>query len=134
MKHGENLEEGLVSQDTGVNSAYLGATVPGLFEEFSENGFWRHELPIQTVEDKLFLLSMEEAFLYRDELWEVEGGGTAYSRGYWLRTPVFSEGDTEAFCYGNWAYVVDLEQGCIRPADVNDASMGIRPAFCLPQI
>ena len=125
--------DGLISVDTGVNSAYLGATVPGVYEEFTENGFLRYELPSQIAEDELFLLSLEEAFEYRDKLWEVDGGGSSFSRGYWLRTPSYSETENGAFSYGTWGYVVDLELGCIRPADVSDGSIGLRPAFCLPQ-
>ena len=30
-------------------------------------------------------------------------------------------------------YVVDLENGCFRQADVSDVGIGICPAFCLPQ-
>ena len=126
-------EDYLVSVDTGVNAAYLGTTVPGTFEEFSTSGLLRHELYYQMAEDEVFLLSLEEAIQYRDVLWKLEGGGTPYSHGYWLRTPSFSMGENGAFCYGNWAYAVDLEKGCIRPAEVNDGSIGIRPAFCLPQ-
>ena len=123
----------LISVNTGVNAAYLGATIPGTFEEFSTSGLLRHELYYQMAEDEVFLLSLEEAIQYRDVLWELEGGGTPYSHGYWLRTPSFSVGESGAFCYGNWAYAVDLERGCIRPTEINDGSIGIRPAFCLPQ-
>ena len=128
-----DLEHLLVSIDTGVNSAYLGATVPGTFEEFTENGFFRYELPVQVAEDMLFLLSFEEALEYRDILWDVEGGDSTYSRGYWLRTPSYSTDENGEFCYGKWGYAVDLDLGCIRPVEVSDGSIGIRPAFCLPQ-
>ena len=37
------------------------------------------------------------------------------------------------FVYGNREYVVDLENGCLRQADVSDSGIGICPAFCLPQ-
>lgn len=121
------------SVSTGVNSAYLGATIPGDFAEFAETGFLRYELPTQLAADELFLLSLEEAFEYRDFLWEVSGGGSSYDRGYWLRTPAYSENETGDFFYGKWSYAVDLELGCIRPADVFDGSMGLCPAFCLPQ-
>ena len=30
-------------------------------------------------------------------------------------------------------YVVDIENGCFRQADVSDVGIGICPAFCLPQ-
>ncbi|MBQ7795880.1 MAG: hypothetical protein IJ374_04895 [Lachnospiraceae bacterium] len=126
-------EEEMVSVNTGVNSAYLGATVPGAFDQFSETGFLRYELPVQIAEDDLFLLSIEEAFEYRDELWEAEGADSSYSRGYWLRTPAYAVDSEGSFCYGTWGYAVDLELGCIRPVDISDGSIGIRPAFCLPQ-
>ena len=123
----------LISVNTGVNSAYLGATIPGTFDEFSTSGLLRHELYCQMAEDEVFLLSLEEAIQYKEVLWETDGGGTPYSHGYWLRTPSYSIGEDGTFCYGTWAYAVDLEKGCIRPAEVNDGSIGIRPAFCLPQ-
>ncbi len=133
----ENLaddEDYLVPVNIGVNSAYLGATVPGSYEDGSATGFLRHELEYQTVTDDLFLLSLEDAMEYRDVLWEIDGESTPYSHGYWLRTPVYGTEENGEFCYGNWIYVVDLEKGCIRPADVQDGSIGIRPAFCLPQM
>lgn len=130
-KLGESGDD-LVMIDVGVNSAYLGATIPGEYDEFTEHGFFKYELPIQIAKDGLFLLSLEEAFQYREELWEVDGGGSTYSRGYWLRTPAYSEEDG-TFYYGKWNYAIDLELGCIRPVDISDGSMGIRPAFCLPQ-
>lgn len=123
----------LVSVNTGTNSAYLGATVPGTFDEFSTAGLLRHELYYQTAEDEMFLLSLEEAIQYKDVLWKLEGGGTPYSHGYWLRTPSYLTGENGAFCYGTWIYAVDLEKGCIRPVEIDDGSIGIRPAFCLPQ-
>ena len=123
----------LVSVNTGVNTAYLGATIPGTYEEFSTSGLLRHELYTQMAEDEVFLLSLEEAIQYKEFLWEPEEGRTPYSHGYWLRTPSYSAGENGAFCYGTWAYVVDLERGCIRPAEVSDGSIGIRPAFCLLQ-
>lgn len=126
-------EKELTSVKTGVNTAYLGATTPGNYEAFTENSFFRYELPVQTEEDSVFVLSLEEALKYKDLLWDVEGGGSSFSRGYWLRTPSYLEDETDEFCYGNWAYAVDLELGCIRPVEVTDGSIGIRPAFCLPQ-
>jgi len=131
-KLNEDTEE-ILTVHTGVDSAYIGATVPGTFAEFSENGFLHQELGYQDVQDKLFLLSLEEAFLYKDQLWNVKGGESAFNRGYWLRTPAFATGENGVFTYGSWEYAVDLEKGCIRPVNVNDGSIGIRPAFCLPQ-
>lgn len=132
----ENLAKSdyeLIAVDTGVDSAYLGATVPGTFDEFAENGFFKHELSPQMAEDHVFLLSLEDALEYRNELWNVKGGGSSYSRGYWLRTPAYSTDEKGEFCYGQWGYMVDLDLGCIRPALVSDGSVGLRPAFCLPQ-
>ena len=126
-------EKELVTIKTGVNAAYLGATTPGDYGDFAESSFCRYELPVQIQEDVLFLLSLEEALKYRDVLWDVEGGGSSFSRGYWLRTPSYLENEEGEFCYGDWIYAVDLELGCIRPVNVTDGSYGIRPAFCLPQ-
>lgn len=123
----------LVSVNTGVNAAYLGATIPGTYDEFSTSGLLRHELYTQMAEDEVFLLSLDEAIQYKEILWKLDGGGTPYSHGYWLRTPSYFTSENGAFCYGSWTYVVDLEKGCIRPAEVSDGSIGIRPAFCLPQ-
>ena len=123
----------LMTANTGVNAAFLGASAPGSFEQFADSSFLYHELPRQVLKEQLFLLSLEDAFQYRDELWDVDDGISPYSRGYWLRTPLFSSDAEGNFCYGNWQYVVDLEHGCIRPAEVSDGSIGFRPAFCLPQ-
>lgn len=120
--------------NTGVNTAFLGATVPKTYHEFSESGFLRQELPIQSVTDQIFILSLEEAFRYKEALWNAEGAECPFSRGYWLRTPAFSVGEDGGFAYGTWEYAVDLEQGCIRPVSVDDGSIGICPAFCLPQM
>ena len=125
--------EHLVSVNTGVNTAYLGATIPGTYDEFTTSGLLRHELYTQMAEDELFLLSLDEAIRYKEILWDLKGGGTPYSHGYWLRTPSYSTDEDGAFGYGSWVYIVDLEKGCIRPAEVDDGSIGIRPAFCLPQ-
>lgn len=133
QEHVSDPKDYLMSVDTGVDSAYLGATVPGTFQEFTTSGLFRHELYNQKAEDELFLLSLEEAIKYKEVLWDIDGESMPCSRGYWLRTPSYSASETGAFCYGNWVYIVDLDQGCIRPAEVCDGSVGIRPAFCLPQ-
>lgn len=131
----ENAElTDMVSVSTGVNTAFVGETVPKTYEEFSDSCFFRQALPIQSVTDQIFILSLEEALQYKEELWKVSGGKSPFSRGYWLRTPAFAVGEDGQFTYGAWEYMVDLEQGCIRQAAVDDGSIGIRPAFCLPQI
>ena len=121
------------SVNTGVNSAFLGKTANGSLGEDAETALVRRTLPVQRMEDRLFLLSLEEALAYRQYLWEAEGAGTAYSRGYWLRTPVWFEDDSGEFVDGAWEYAVDLENQCIGSFDVTDGGIGIRPAFCLPQ-
>lgn len=127
----DTTDMGIVN--TGVNFAFVGATVPGTFHEFTESGFLRHPLPVQQTADQIFLLSLEEALRYQDLLWEAEGKENPFSRGYWLRTPAFETNEDGKFQYGTMEYVVDLERGCIRTAKAEDGSIGIRPAFCLPQ-
>lgn len=128
----ENSGE-LVPVNTGVNSAFFGQTGEGAYAEAAETELVKMELPVQVTMDRLFLLSLEEALEYRDELWNTEGEVSSYSRGYWLRTPVFDGGSDGKFVYGDQEYAVDLERGLIGPAKISDVSMGIRPAFCLPQ-
>ena len=130
----EQTDVPFMTINTGVNAAFIGASVPGSLEQFADSSFLYHALPVQVLKEQLFLLSLEEAFRYREELWEIENGLSPYSRGYWLRTPLFLTDADGNFCYGNWQYVIDLENGCIRPAEVSDGSIGIRPAFCLPQV
>ena len=48
-----------------------------------------------------------------------------------MRTPQY-EGEDD-FQYGKGIYVVDLGNGSLRPVDVSDTSMGIRPAFVIAQ-
>ena len=88
--------------------------------------------PLQ-CRDRFFLLSLEEAYRYRDEIWNPEGKGSSYSRGFWLRTPAYEVDERGSFVYGNREYAVDLEIGCFRQAYVSDVGFGICPAFCLPQ-
>lgn len=129
----EEGSEGLPYMNTGVNYAFFGKTRPETGGETAETELTKRELPLQVVWDQIFLLSVEEALRYRDELWEVSGEVSPYSRGYWLRTPLFAVNEKGEFFYGTWVYAVDLEEGTIRPAEVSDGSMGIRPAYCIPQ-
>ncbi len=131
---GKTSEKDLAFVNTGVNSAFFGETEEGTFMEFSDTELMKQELPVQVVMDQWFLLSLEEALKYRDLLWEVSGGESPYSRGYWLRTPAFMAGSSGEFIYGDWEYAVDLERGCICPVEVSDGGIGLRPAYCLPQM
>lgn len=131
----------LLNVYTGVNSAFLGKTGDMAFGQTEPAGLKPKEISFQLMEDGIFLLSLEEALEYRDELWRFAGSErenpesqlSPCSKGYWLRTPVFKTGEDGSFRYGDQVYVVDLERGCLRPAEVSDGSMGIRPAFCVPQ-
>lgn len=131
--HSKEDGGGMISINTGVNSAFSGQTKEGTYGEFAETELVKTELPVQVAMDKLFLLSLEEALEYRDVLWNVEETVSPFSRGYWLRTPAFSGESDGEFSYGTREYAVDLERGLIGPADISDTGMGIRPAFCLPQ-
>lgn len=118
---------------TGALTAFTGKTVDGDFADSRLDGLESHLLPYQECRDRFFLLSLEEAYRYRDEIWNPEGKGSPYSRGFWLRTPAYEVDERGSFVYGNREYVVDLENGCFRQADVSDVGIGICPAFCLPQ-
>ena len=118
---------------TGTKTAFAGKTEDGDFSQTRMDGLKSYQLPYQDCRDKLFLLSLEEAYRYRDEIWNLKGMGSPYSRGFWLRTPAYREDGNGKFVYGNMEYMVDLEKGCFRQADVSDTGIGICPAFCLPQ-
>lgn len=118
---------------TGVLTAYTGTTGNDDFSQTRLDGLESHLLPYQDCRDHFFLLSLEEAYRYREEIWNLEGMGSSYSRGFWLRTPAYEVDERGSFVYGNREYIVDLENGCFRQADVSDTGIGICPAFCLPQ-
>ena len=117
---------------TGVNSAFSGQTAAGTWQESRGEGLMSYQIPMQSLTDRLFLLSVEEVLAY-EEAWAAEGIGSSCSRGYWLRTPAAALNTEGTFMDGELVYVVDLEQGCLRPVDVSRPEFGIRPAFCLPQ-
>lgn len=138
-KNSEECQFDLMDVYTGVNSAFTGKSEDMAFSQTGGDRLKKWELPFQLLKDRMFLLSVEEALKYREVLWKFSGSEldnpesqlSPYSRGYWLRTPVYGgEMDT---VYGDQIYVVDLEEGCLRPADVRDTAIGIRPAFCVPQ-
>jgi len=93
----------------------------------------------QLLQDKVFILSLDEALKYRDVLWRFNGSEinnpltqvSAYSKGYYLRTP--QDGGLNDFLYGDGIYVVSLVDGNIQPVSVNETSFGIRPAMAIPQ-
>lgn len=118
---------------TGAATAFTGKTVDGDFNETRLDGVECHWLPYQDCRDRFFLLSLEEAYRYKEEIWNLEGKGSSFSRGFWLRTPAYETDGNGNFIYGNREYIVDLENGCFRQADVSDTGIGICPAFCMPQ-
>ena len=123
----------LMPVNVGVRTAFLGQTSPGTEGEAAETELVKYTLLPQMMSDRMFLLSVEEALEYREELWDTVSEESSYSRGYWLRTPVYQEGENGGFIYGTEAYAVDLRDGTIGPAEVSDGSFGLRPAYCLPQ-
>ena len=134
--------------NTGVERGYLGCTGTELWEQFAGNELTAQYLGSQKMEDQLFILSVDEAYRYRNWLWRFGTAGkrnpetqiSEFCKGYWLRTPC---GSAE----GSQIYIVDLVQGCIRPEavqpDLQEAdedeevrvtgTTGVRPAFVLPQ-
>lgn len=134
----DTLFDGQISY-TGINTACAGVTPSGRYEQFEEEDLHMEEKPFQLMEDKIFILSVEEAVRYREYLWKFEGAGTnnpetqisACSRGYYLRTPQYA-GESE-FEYGDGIYVVDLISGNIHPASIFSTTVGIRPAMTVRQ-
>ena len=118
---------------TGAVAAFMGKTGDYDFSQTRMDDLQSVKLPFQDCHDRLFLLSLEEAYRYREFLWDMEGMGTMYSRGFWLRTPAYQADASGNFIPGNMEYIVDFERGCFRQADVSDTGIGICPAFCLPQ-
>ena len=115
---------------TGRTHTYTGQTKERSFEQFLEQDLTAHPSSYQQMTDRVFLLSVEEAIRYRDELWNFDGMDwlrPASSR-YWLRTAMGREGDEST----GQAYAVDVIKGCISPVDVGD-TCGIRPAFVVTQ-
>lgn len=117
------------------------------WEQFPEGGLTAQYLGSQKMEDRLFILSVDEAYRYRNWLWKFgavkrknpETQISEFCKGYWLRTPC---GTAE----GSQIYIVDLVQGNIRPEAVQTAetekqddemkvtgTTGVRPVFVLPQ-
>ena len=133
--------------NTGVEWGYFGKTKEECWEQFPEGGLTAQYLGSQKMEDRLFILSVDEAYRYRNWLWKFgavkrknpETQISEFCKGYWLRTPC---GTAE----GSQIYIVDLVQGNIRPEAVQTAetekqddemkvtgTTGVRPVFVLPQ-
>lgn len=142
---------GAVTIHTGVDRAYMGSTGQGMYAQLDAEGLSPSPVGSQKMTDRLFVLSVDEALLYREWLWKFEGAEEenphtqtgAYCKGYWLRSPL-GNGD---FHDTGQVYVVDLVHGNLHPApvcpgtgeDVRDEEIsrtwiyGVRPVFVLPQ-
>lgn len=123
----------------GVSEAYGGYTEPDSWEEMDAENLLSYPVDHQKMNDGMFLLSVEEAMDYAKELWRFEGSEdnnpedqySPWSKGYYLRTPLYKEDEAGEFCYGKGIYIVDLTEGNIHAVDVSYTTMGLRPAFVL---
>lgn len=123
----------------GITKSYIGATGKGTYEQLNDNDLTGLDRMFQLLQDKVFILSVDEALKYRVSLWKFNGSDTnnqesqisAYSKGYYLRTP--QESGPDGPRYGAGIYTVNLADGNIRPVDVMETSIGIRPAMAIPQ-
>lgn len=128
-----------ISVSVGVNQAYGGHTEEESWEQFDTDELREYPIDGQKMNDRIFLLSVEEAMDYAEELWRFEGSEdhnpedqySPYSKGYYLRTPLYEEDESGEFCYGDFVYIVDLLEGNIHAVDVSYTTIGLRPAFVL---
>lgn len=136
----ENANDDFVHETyIGITNSYMGATRTGAYEQFSESSLVGQSRLFQQLEDRIFILSVDEAIRYKDYLWRFNGSEennpesqvSAYSKGYYLRTPLDS--GIIDFRYGDGIYTVSLIEGNIRPVEVSETSIGIRPAMAVPQ-
>ena len=119
----------------------MGSTVAGAFSQTSGRELARHDIGFQLMNDQLFCLSLEEALAYREYLWRFDSGDdnpqsqvSAYSQGYYLRTPFYLQDENGKFIYNQQIYGVDLVNGCLRPVRTDSETYGVRPAFALSQM
>lgn len=137
--------------NTGVFRACTGSTPKGMFSQFNGGTLKGDYIGSQKMTDRLFILSVDEAFQYRDWLWRFDGSKEenpesqygAFCKGYWLRNPAGDRKDYNT----DFVYIVDLVNGNIRPAPIAPdktaamgdeelqvtGTIGVRPAFALPQ-
>lgn len=123
----------------GITNSYMGATSTGAYEQFSESSLLGQSRLFQQLEDRVFILSVDEAIKYKDYLWKFNGSEennpesqvSAYSKGYYLRSP--QDSGIYDFRYGTGIYTVGLIDGNIRPVEVSETSIGIRPVMAIPQ-
>lgn len=124
----------------GIDNAYEGFTEPDCWDQINADELRSYPLKRQKLNDGVFLLSVEEALEYAEELWRFGGSESnnpkeqysPWSKGYYLRTPLYEEDEDGEFCYGDSIYIVDLLEGNIHAVDVSYTTIGLRPAFVLP--
>lgn len=140
-KNSEDSRLGLEPIHTGIQTAYTGSTEKGAFSQTSERELVRHDIGYQKMNDSLFCLSLEEALAYRTFLWRFESKEenpesqiSAYSQGYYLRTPFYLPDEAGNFVCGGQIYGVDLVNGNLHPVRTDSETYGIRPAFAMPQM
>lgn len=105
--------------NTGVGRTYRGSTQEGMWEQFPGDELTPQYPGSQKMTDRLFILSVDEAYRYRKWLWCFDGAAernpesqiSEFCKGYWLRTPC---GNAD----GKQVYIVDLVNGAIRPEAV----------------
>ena len=129
----ENSEDDHIFETfIGTAESYLGATDLRTYEQFSVEQLQRQVNGFQQLQDRVFILSVDEAIRYRKYLWKFNGSEennpqsqiSAYSKGYYLRTPQTN---------GPGIYVINLAEGNICPVKITDSSIGIRPVMALLQ-
>ena len=133
----------------GVDYAFMGSTAEKEYSGFDSNDIRACYIGDQQLTERVFILSVDEAMEYREYLWKFDGSEeenpdsqySAYSKGYWLRSPMGNRDDYDT----GYAYVVDLVNGNIHPAAVKPEGVtgeeeldttsvyGIRLAFTMPQ-
>lgn len=136
-----NAVDSIFLSDTciGITKAFLGSTRRGTYDQLNESGLMGYGRLYQSMNDKIFILSVEEGVRYRNYLWKFNGSDinnpesqiSAYSKGYYLRTPQY--GGLDDFRFGEGIYTVSLTDGNIQPVNVSETSIGIRPAITIPQ-
>ena len=141
QKNSQNSSFCLEPIHTGIQTAYTGSTAAGAFSQTSGRELARHDIGFQFMNDQLFCLSLEEALAYREYLWRFDSGDdnpqsqvSAYSQGYYLRTPFYLQDENGKFIYNQQIYGVDLVNGCLRPVRTDSETYGVRPAFARSQM
>lgn len=139
----------------GVDRFCTGKTEEGEYEQLLPEAVQTSYVGSQKMTDRLFILSVDEALRYRNWLWRFHGSKkrnpetqiSGFCKGYWLRTALGNGRKKQGEPEPEYAYIVDLERGNIRPERVRPeadpeetdeellvtGTAGVRPVFVLPQ-